>query len=160
MAYPARSAIQAMDTSPHHPASFTSMDNVAYPVSSDVTQVPSPFKQQPFYSQAYAGFMTQQSYVSELPPMSSGSRHGQQPSFAHGNSPQASLTSFLAETAGFRQQQGGGTYNPEIPPYIMSKYGNDVMKAIELTTFLSSRGLTFTDGQVDVAQGSPMEYAL
>jgi hypothetical protein len=147
-----------MDTPLHHSASFPPMDS-AYPVSSDVTQVASPFKQQSLYGQAYEGFMPQQSYVSELPPMTSGSRHGQQPSFVHGtNSPQAPLTTFLAETAGFKQQ--GSTYNPEIPAYIMSKYGNDVMKAIELTTFLSSRGLTFTDGQVDVAVGSPMEYAL
>ena len=42
----------------------------------------------------------------------------------------------------------------------MSKYGNDVIKAAELTTFLASRGLTFIDGQVDVAIGSAMEYTL
>lgn len=54
----------------------------------------------------------------------------------------------------------GNLPNPEIPAAIMSKYGNDVIKAVELTTFLASRGLTFIDGQVDVAIGSAMEYAL
>lgn len=131
-----------------------------YPGSNDVTQVPSPFEHQPFHGQAYEGFMSQQSYVAELPPIASGSRHGRTSPYAREpTSPHAPLTSFLAETAGLKQQ-GGTAHNSEIPAYIMSKYGNDVMKAVEFTTFLSSRGLTFTGGQVDVAMGSQMEYAL
>lgn len=160
MTYGARSSTQVGATPPYQSGSFRPIDHIAYPISSDVTQVPPSYRQPAFTSQANEGFMPQQSYVAEYPTATSGSRNGQLPFHPHGINPTpSSLASLLAETATMKQQSGNA-YNPEIPAQIMSKYGNDVMEAIELTTFLSSRGLTFKDGQVDIAQGSPMEYAL
>jgi hypothetical protein len=75
---------------------------------------------------------------------------------------QGSLSSFLVEVAvsGTKRNTGSNAFEPKIPAHIINKYSDDVVKAVEMTTLLASRGLTVTDGQVSVSINSPMEYAL
>lgn len=131
-------------------------------MAGDALQDPSQFRHQAYYGLTYNGFVPQHHYVSDMPESRSGYRNPVRPTSAPAERFPASLTSFLSETAASRGEGDvdSNLHNPEIPAYIMNKYSNDVLKAVELTTFLSSRGLTFIDGKVDVAIGSPMEYAL
>lgn len=146
------------------PEVVTPENNFAYQVAGNVPHASSPYRQQAFYAPTYNGFVPQHNYVPDMPESVPGYR--QQPVRPVASEPRnrftASLSSFLAETA-VSQREGSNDSNlrnPEIPAAIMSKYGNDVIKAVELTTFLASRGLTFLDGKVDVAIGSAMEYTL
>jgi hypothetical protein len=136
--------------------------NLPYHAASN-SQNTSQFSQPAFYAPTYNGYVPRHNYVPDVPEASSGYRQPARwaPLEVKSRFP-ASLSSFLSETAVSQRESSidSNLQNPEIPAAIMSKYGNDVIKAVELTTFLASRGLTFIDGQVDVAIGSAMEYAL
>jgi hypothetical protein len=149
---------------PSFPESVPPASNFAYHVTGNIPQGSSQFGQQAFYAPTYNGFVPQHNYVPDMPEAIPGYRQQSMrpgPSDARDRFP-ASLSSFLSETAVSQREESidSNLPNSEIPAAIMSKYGNDVIKAVELTTFLSSRGLTFIDGKVDVAIGSAMEYTL
>lgn len=157
-------SLSSLMPAPPVPVVVPSPTNFAYRVTRNPPHDSSQFGQQAFYAPTYNGFVPQHNYVPDMPETTSGYRQQSVrpgPSDPRNRFP-TSLSSFLSETA-VSQREGSidsNLPNPEIPAAIMSKYGNDVIRAVELTTFLASRGLTFIDGKVDVAIGSAMEYTL
>ncbi|KAJ9116361.1 hypothetical protein QFC22_004802 [Naganishia vaughanmartiniae] len=135
----------------------------AYPNVANTGQYTVADPSQPFYGSVYVEPFLQSAGGSDMATsMTRFATPMPQPTPDIGSQLHGSLSSFLAETATSRAKRNtsGNDFESQIPAHIMNKYSDDIFQAVEMTTLLASRGLTITDGQINVSINSPMEYAL